>query len=402
MALHPAFPTVPHVFVAYTYSSGGIKERIVRYEFDGQALINPVTILDNITGNGTHNGCRIVFGADTTLYLSTGDAQNLSTPQNLSTLNGKILRIHSDGSIPANNPWPGSAVFSRGHRNVQGMLRMPNDSILLSEHGASTDDEVQWLRKGRNYGWPSVEGFCNTPSEITFCQANAVVEPMVAYTPTIAPSDMVYYQNPYFPEFHNKVLLTILKNKQIRALGLNAAGDSVVSDMVYLNNLYGRLRDIAVGANREIYLATNGASWANTDPYTHLIVRIQPPTQPPAGTTDEDATGSRHNRRRTWIFYPQPLQGDWLYFRPAQRNQSQAGDADAGANAGTSDDLQPSRLYLYDGLGRLLAMLPVEHSVDEATSRVCLPDHLRNPGTPLLARLLNDRGTVLTQHVLFR
>jgi hypothetical protein len=267
---------------------------------------------------------------------------------------------------------------------------MPNDSILLSEHGASTDDEIQWLRKGRNYGWPSVEGFCNTPSENTFCQANAVVEPLVAYTPTIAPSDMVFYQNPYFPEFHNKVLLTVLKNKQLRALGLNATGDSVVSDMAYLNNRYGRLRDIAVGPNQEIYLATNGNSWANTDPYTHLIVRIQPPTQPPASTSDEDATDYKPDQRSAWLFYPQPLQGEWLYFRPAHRNQGLAGD------------LQPSRLNLYDGLGRLLATLSVEHSVDEATYRVCLPDHLRNPGTPLVARLLSDLGIALTQHVLFR
>jgi hypothetical protein len=201
---------------------------------------------------------------------------------------------------------------------------------------------------------------------------------------------MVFYQNLYFPEFHNKVLLTVLKNKQLRALGLNATGDSVVSDMAYLNNRYGRLRDIAVGPNQEIYLATNGNSWANTDPYTHLIVRIQPPTQPPAGTTDEDATGYRPGQRSAWLFYPQPLQGEWMYFRPAHRNQGLAGD------------LQPSRLNLYDGLGRLLATLPVEQSVDEATYRVCLPDHLRNPGTPLVASLLNARGVVLNQHVLFR
>jgi hypothetical protein len=160
--------------------------------------------------------------------------------------------------------------------------------------------------------------------------------------------------------------------------------------MAYLNNRYGRLRDIAVGPNQEIYLATNGNSWANTDPYTHLIVRIQPPTQPPAGTTDEDATGYRPDQRSAWLFYPQPLQGEWMYFRPALGNQGLAGD------------LEPSRLNLYDGLGRLMATLPVEQSVDEATYRVCLPDHLRNPGTPLVASLLNARGVVLTQHVLFR
>ncbi|MFM7588624.1 MAG: PQQ-dependent sugar dehydrogenase [Bacteroidota bacterium] len=402
MVLHPAFPTVPHVFVAYTYSSGGIKERIVRYEFDGQVLINPVTILDNIIGNGTHNGCRLVFGADTTLYLSTGDAQNLSTPQSLSSLNGKILRIHPDGTVPANNPWPGSAVFSRGHRNVQGMLRMPNDSILLSEHGASTDDEIQWLRKGRNYGWPSVEGFCNTPSENTFCQANAVVEPLVAYTPTIAPSDMVFYQNPYFPEFHNKVLLTVLKNKQLRALGLNAAGDSVVSDLVYLNNIFGRLRDIAVGPNQEIYLATNGNSWANTDPYTHMIIRIQPPNQPPASTSDGAGIGSRSNHRQGWVFYPQPLKGEWLYFRPKHRDQNLAGVAVTGANEGPANHREPVCLKLYDALGRLLATLAVEPHDGGASYRVRFPDHLRNPGTPLVASLLSAGGAVLTQHVLFR
>lgn len=392
MALHPAFPVVSQVFLAYTYSSGGIKERIVRYEFDGQALINPVTILDEITGNTTHNGCRIVFGPDTTLYLSTGDAQNLSTPQSLSSLNGKILRIHPDGTVPTNNPWPGSAVYSRGHRNVQGILRMPNDSMLLSEHGASTDDEIQWLRKGRNYGWPSVEGFCNTPSEITFCQANNVVEPLVAYTPTIAPSDMVFYQNPYFPEFHNKVLLTVLKNKYLRALGLNTAGDSVVSDMIYLNNLYGRLRDIAVGPNQEIYLATNGASWANTDPYTHLIIRLQPPTQPPASTSDEDAKSYRPNQRRAWVFYPLPLQGDWLYFRPANLNQDIVGDA---------SNFRPTRLHLHDGLGRLLATVPVEHLEEETTYRIRFPDNLRNLNLPLCVRLLNAQSAVLS-HVLFR
>jgi glucose/arabinose dehydrogenase len=393
MALHPAFPLTPQVFVAYTYSSGSIKERIVRYEFDGQALINPVTILDEITGNGTHNGCRMVFGPDTTLYLSTGDAQNLSTPQNLASLNGKILRINPDGSIPANNPWPGNPVYSRGHRNVQGMLRMPNDSILLSEHGASTDDEIQWLRKGRNYGWPSVEGFCNTPSENSFCQANAVVEPLVAYTPTIAPSDMVFYQNPYFPEFHNKVLLTVLKNKQLRALGLNATGDSVVSDMAYLNNRYGRLRDIAVGPNQEIYLATNGASWANTDPYTHLIVRIQPPTQPPAGTWNSDETGSGRNPHPSWVFYPQPLQGDYLYFRPLEHQLA------LGAE---SADLLPSQIDFFDELGRMLATVPVEPSDDQTSYRLRLPENMHKQGARIVARILNNRGAILSQNVLFR
>lgn len=397
MALHPAFPVTPQVFVAYTYSSGSIKERIVRYEFDGQALINPVTILDEITGNGTHNGCRMVFGPDTTLYLSTGDAQNLSTPQNLASLNGKILRINPDGSIPANNPWPGNPVYSRGHRNVQGMLRMPNDSILLSEHGASTDDEIQWLRKGRNYGWPSVEGFCNTPSENSFCLANAVVEPLVAYTPTIAPSDMVFYQNHYFPEFHNKLLLTVLKNKQLRALALSSNGDSVLSDLAYLNNRFGRLRDIAVGPNQEIYLATNGASWANTDPYTHLIVRIQPPTQPPAGTWNSDETGSGRNPRPSWVFYPQPLQGDYLYFRRTDQGYSTESEPETWAEKD-----KPAWLNLYDGLGRRLGTLPVENLPESNSYRIRMPNQHIFQALPLMGKVTNTLHELIFQNLVFQ
>jgi len=176
----------------------------------------------------------------------------------------------------------------------------------------------------------------------------------------------------------------------------------VVSDLVYLNNIFGRLRDIAVGPNQEIYLATNGNSWANTDPFTHRIIRIQPPTQPPAGTSDGAGIGSRSNHRQGWVFYPQPLKGEWLYFRPTQRDQNLAGDAVDGANADPADHREPVCLKLYDALGRLLATLAVEPHDGGASFRVRLPDHLRNPGTPLVASLLSAGGTVLTQHVLFR
>ena len=277
MALHPAFSTIPEVFLAYTYlNSGFIRERIVKYRYENDSLINPVILINDLPGNSTHNGCRLHFLPDTTLLASTGDVQNLSLPQDTGSLSGKILRMKTDGTAPQDNPFPGSLVYSFGHRNVQGIASLPDGKIILSEHGASTDDEVQILQPGRNYGWPNVEGFCSTPTENNFCAANQVVEPIRAYTPTIAPSDMVFYENPFFPEWNNTLLITILKNKQVRAIRLNAANDSVVSDMAYLSNRFGRLRDICVGANREIYLATNGASWANTDPNTHSIIRLRP------------------------------------------------------------------------------------------------------------------------------
>jgi glucose/arabinose dehydrogenase len=283
MALHPAFSTIPEVFLAYTYlSSGLIRERIVKYRYENDSLINPVFLVNNMPGNGTHNGCRLHFLPDTTLLASTGDVQNLSLPQDTGSLSGKILRMKTDGTAPADNPFAGNLVYSFGHRNVQGIAALPDGKIMLSEHGASTDDEVQILLPGRNYGWPNVEGFCSTPTENNFCTANQVVEPIRAYTPTIAPSDMVFYKNPFFPEWNNTLLLTILKNKQVRAIRMNAANDSVVSDVAYLSNRFGRLRDICVGANREIYLATNGASWANTDPNTHSIIRLRPVAIPTA------------------------------------------------------------------------------------------------------------------------
>ena len=278
MALHPNFGTNPEVFIAYTYGTfSNLREKVVKYTYNGTSLVNPVVILDNIIGNTTHNGSRIQILPDNTLLFSTGDAQNQLFPQDVSELNGKLLRINLDGTIPADNPIAGNPVYSFGHRNVQGILLHPNGKIYLSEHGASTDDEFQIAESGRNYGWPNVEGFCNTSNEQSFCTANNVKEPLLAWTPTIAPSDLVYYENTAFPEFNNKVLMTVLKDKKLIAMQLDATGNSVLSQTHYLTNQYGRLRDICIGAQKEIYLATNGASWSNTNPNTHSIIVLRPP-----------------------------------------------------------------------------------------------------------------------------
>jgi aldose sugar dehydrogenase len=278
MVLHPNFATNPEVFIAYTYGTfSNLREKVVKYTYNGTNLVNPVIILDNIIGNTTHNGSRLLIMPDNTLLFSTGDAQNQLFPQDINDLNGKLLRINLDGTIPADNPIAGNPVYSIGHRNVQGLLLHPNGKIYMSEHGASTDDEFQVAEPGRNYGWPNVEGFCNTSNEQSFCTANNVKEPLLAWTPTIAPSDLVYYENAAFPEFNNKVLMTVLKDKKLIAMQLDPTGNSVLSQTHYLTNQYGRLRDICVGAQKEIYLATNGSSWSNTNPNTHSIIVLRPP-----------------------------------------------------------------------------------------------------------------------------
>ncbi len=277
LVLHPDFGTTPEVFIAYTFgSSGNIRERLVKYTYNGTSLVSPQTLIDEIPGNSTHNGARLVFLPDGTLLMSTGDAQITSAPQNLSSLNGKILRLNTDGSIPADNPFTDSYVYAYGLRNTQGIVVMDDGSVFSTEHGPSTDDEFQLISSGRNYGWPDVEGFCETAYEIQFCADNNVKEPIIVWTPTIAPSDLVYYENPDFPEWDNAFLLSILKDKKLVALKMNAAMDEVVDETHYLTNMFGRLRDICVGPDNEIYLATNGPFWSNTESNTHSIIRLKP------------------------------------------------------------------------------------------------------------------------------
>jgi aldose sugar dehydrogenase len=148
MVLHPRFADTPHLFVACNYEGPkGYKEKIIRYTYNGSGLVDPLVIFDNIEAAYIHNGCRLLILPDNTLLFSTGDAANQSLPQNKSSVNGKMLRIHLDGSIPADNPMPGSPVWSLGHRNAQGLV-LANGILYSSEHGPDTDDELNILEKG--------------------------------------------------------------------------------------------------------------------------------------------------------------------------------------------------------------------------------------------------------------
>jgi glucose/arabinose dehydrogenase len=278
MALHPHFDSVPRVFLVYTYGpSNDMLEKLVRFDYANNMLTNEVVLIDSIAAFSSHNGSRLLFLPDSTLLMSTGDAQQQATPQDLNSLNGKILRVNTDGSVPADNPFPGSLVYSYGHRNVQGMVMLPNGRVYISEHGPSNDDEFQELLPGRNYGWPNVEGFCNTPSEMTFCADHEIQEPVEVWTPTIAPADLAYYSNPAFPEFDGRILMAVLKDKKVIAMQLNSSGDAVQSGQDYLIGV-SRLRDICVGPNQEIYIATNGQNANNDQPNTHSIIVLYPPT----------------------------------------------------------------------------------------------------------------------------
>jgi len=275
MALHPDFPVIAEVFLVYTYgpedSQGYFRERLVKCDFDGTDLAVSDTLIENILAYGNHNGSRLHFLPDHTLLMSTGECSQEQLAQDSSSLSGKYLRVNTDGSIPFDNPISGSYVYTMGHRNSQGICALPNGKVVISEHGPTTDDEFQVLEAGKNYGWPLIHGFCDEPFENAPCATGLYQEPIYAWTPTIATSDLVYYQNPIFPEWDNRVLMVTLNGQRLVALQLNAQATAVTDEEQYFQGMFGRLRDIEIGPNKEIYIATNSGN--------NPILRITPSSE---------------------------------------------------------------------------------------------------------------------------
>jgi aldose sugar dehydrogenase len=257
MALHPNFATTPHVFVAYNYTNAGnYREKIVRFTFSSGTLTSPVTILDNIIAASIHNGCRLLITPDLKLFITTGDANNTALSQTASSPNGKILRINLDGSIPADNPVAGNPYWSTGHRNPQGLV-FANNILYSSEHGPSSDDEINIIDKNRNYGWPSVRGFCNESGEQSFCTANNVKEPLKAWTPTVAVCGLDYYNSNLIPEWKNSLLMVALKESRLYQLKLNASFNTITETTEYYAGKYGRMRDLCISPDGNVYICTS-------------------------------------------------------------------------------------------------------------------------------------------------
>ena len=263
IVLHPDFNTNHYLYVHYAYTT--TTSKIVRYQYDttNNTLINPTIILGSIPAGVSHNGSRMVIQNDK-LFICLGDTyNNAPTAQNLSTINGKVLRMTLDGSIPSDNPMAGSYVWSFGHRNPQGMC-YGNGRLYSSEHGTNANDEINIIQQNRNYGWPTVEGLCNTAAEITFCTANNVVEPIWSWSPAIAPCGLDLYQNSAIPEWDNSLLLAVLKDKKLIQLKLSADGSQITQQNTYLTNTYGRLRDVLVIPDGRVFICTSNRDYAGT------------------------------------------------------------------------------------------------------------------------------------------
>ncbi|MGX5819380.1 PQQ-dependent sugar dehydrogenase [Chitinophaga lutea] len=255
MTLHPSFAQQPFVYIVYNYGSP-YREKVVRYRYENNTLASPQVLLDNIAAAGIHNGSRLLISGDK-LFITTGDASAANSAQQTNLLNGKVLRLNLDGSVPADNPFAGNPVWSFGHRNPQGLV-MANGILYTAEHGAGIEDEVNIIEKQRNYGWPNVEGPCNTSGENTFCAANNVREPIWSTgNGTYALSGLDYYNHDRIPQWKHSLLQVSLKNATLYQLKLSADGRSVASSKAYFGGKFGRLRDVCVSPVGRVYICTD-------------------------------------------------------------------------------------------------------------------------------------------------
>jgi len=168
IAVHPRFAENQLIYLYYTYErSGGLANKVVRFKFEGDSLVSGETVIENIPGATIHDGGRIKFGPDGFLYITTGDASVPESAQDRSSLAGKILRLKDDGSIPPDNPFPDSPVYSYGHRNPQGLAWDADEKLWATEHGSAATDELNLIEPGRNYGWPTIRGDETAPGMVS-------------------------------------------------------------------------------------------------------------------------------------------------------------------------------------------------------------------------------------------
>lgn len=241
----------------YAYFTAANDNRVVRMTFNN-GLGTPQTIVSGIPKANIHNGGRLAFGPDGMLYISTGDANQSSRAQSMSSLGGKILRVTPTGAAAPGNPTSGSRIWTLGHRNVQGLAFDGAGRLYASEFGQNTWDELNLIQAGRNYGWPIVEGRANDPR---------FVNPLVQWSPSQAsPSGIAFARN--------TVWVAGLRGQRLWAVPvLNGALDG--NPVSFFNGTFGRLRAVATAADGSLRLMTNNTDGrGNPRPGDDRIVRL--------------------------------------------------------------------------------------------------------------------------------
>ncbi|MFF5792092.1 PQQ-dependent sugar dehydrogenase [Paeniglutamicibacter sp. NPDC012692] len=229
----------------YAYTSTRNDNRVLRFELGPDELGEPQPILVGIPRATIHNGGRIKFGPDGLLYVGTGDATDSAAAQDPARLNGKILRLDPDGSIPVGNPFTGSPVYSFGHRNVQGLAWDSSRRFWVSELGPDKNDELNLVVPGGNYGWPHVTG---APHREEFIDAVHVWKS----TADASPSALAIVDGAAY--------VACLRGERLWRLGLPAgepASRGTLPDASVVLRGQGRLRDVLAVSDSELWIATN-------------------------------------------------------------------------------------------------------------------------------------------------
>ncbi|WP_082488415.1 PQQ-dependent sugar dehydrogenase [Microbacterium sp. Leaf159] len=228
----------------FTYFTAQDENRVERREITGEAgdlsLGEPTTVIDGIPAAGNHNGGRIAFGPDGMLYVTTGDAGDRDSAQDVDALSGKILRLTSEGDIPDDNPFEDSPVFSYGHRNPQGIAWDAEGTMYASEFGQDTWDELNVIEPGGNYGWPEVEGIADDDD---------FTDPVQQWSPDDASPSGIAVTG-------SDILIANLRGERLRVVPLD---DLTTGTERFVGEL-GRLRDVVTGPDGTPWVLTN-----NTD-----------------------------------------------------------------------------------------------------------------------------------------
>lgn len=261
MALYQPLKGEQYLFLSYTSKNENkIYSNLYSYIYKDGSIENPKLLLQ-IPGNTGHNGSRIIIGNDKKIYWATGDAAIDANAQDITKLNGKILRINLDGSIPNDNPIPESYVYAWGFRNMQGLTQGENSLIYTSEHGDAVEDEVNLVQPLHNYGWPLIEGKNPPKKETDSMKAVSFTTPLHSWTPVIAPAGLAYYGNTKIPEWNKSLILTTLKSQSLRILKLSEDGKTIIGEHTLFKDYLGRLRSVLVLPNGDVYFCSSNRDW---------------------------------------------------------------------------------------------------------------------------------------------
>ncbi|MFP6585271.1 MAG: PQQ-dependent sugar dehydrogenase, partial [Candidatus Nitrosopelagicus sp.] len=255
LALDPEFEKNNFLYLYQTYFDFELHHnKVVRYTVSNNQLTDEQILIDKIPGAVWHDGGRIKFGPDEKIYITTGDSTNANLSQKIDSLAGKILRINADGTIPSDNPFESSPVFSYGHRNPQGIDWNENGILVSSEHGPSGEkgyahDEINVIEPGKNYGWPVIVGDSNN-LEYT----NPILH---SGDVTWAPSGLLYYDSDKIPEWKGMFLVAALRGQHVMVMDLDLENNRVNSVEKIFQDEYGRLRDLVQSPDGDVFVLTS-------------------------------------------------------------------------------------------------------------------------------------------------